>query len=235
MADLELKAQKVIGVDSTFAHKVYKKDDGSQTVFEISSDEILAWQLTYHTLTAANYAILYALWQSKKLLLPFTWLNPFDEEWNVQFLKTPKFQIFGGNKRSCSFTLKMISATGADITDPVCSITTPTSNPTYDNGSTSTITLGGVASDNVGVTSVTWENDRGGSGSASGTTSWSITGIALSSGENVIEVTAFDAQGNSHMDSITVTYTPAASGNINDEAGALITDEAGTGIGDEGS
>jgi hypothetical protein len=40
---------------------------------------------------------------------------------------------------------------------------------------------------------VSWSNDRGGSGVATGTTSWSVTGITLQSGANVITVTARDA------------------------------------------
>ena len=39
----------------------------------------------------------------------------------------------------------------------------------------STLALSGTASDNVGVTQVSWANDRGGSGNASGTTSWSVS------------------------------------------------------------
>jgi Bacterial Ig domain len=101
--------------------------------------------------------------------------------------------------------------TGAgDTTDPTVSITSPTSNATYDNGSTATIDLGGSSSDDTGVTSVTWSNDRGGSGTTTGTTSWSISGISLSSGDNVITVTAHDAASNTGTDQITVTYTPPA-------------------------
>jgi hypothetical protein len=38
------------------------------------------------------------------------------------------------------------------------------------------LSIGGTASDNVDV-QVTWVNDRGGSGTASGTTSWSVPAI----------------------------------------------------------
>ncbi len=60
----------------------------------------------------------------------------------------------------------------------------------------------------MGVTQVTWSNDRGGSGVASGTTSWSVTGIALQSGSNVLTVTARDAANNVGTDTLTVNYTP---------------------------
>jgi hypothetical protein len=100
-----------------------------------------------------------------------------------------------------------ITVTYTDTTAPAITITSPTSNPTYSTSS-STVSLGGTASDNVGVTQVTWSNDRGGSGTASGTTAWTISNIALQSGANVITVTAHDAAGNTGPDTITVTYTP---------------------------
>jgi len=93
-----------------------------------------------------------------------------------------------------------------DSTAPTCVITSPTSNPTYSTSS-STISLGGTTSDNVGVTSVTWANDRGGGGAATGTTSWSITGVALSLGWNNVTVTSHDAASNTASDVITITYT----------------------------
>jgi hypothetical protein len=66
--------------------------------------------------------------------------------------------------------------------------------------------LAGVAADNVGVTSVTWANSRGGSGSASGTANWSVASIALQPGDNVITVTARDAAGNQRTAALTVAY-----------------------------
>jgi hypothetical protein len=90
-------------------------------------------------------------------------------------------------------------------------ITTPTSASTYTTAG-SPLNLGGTATDAVGVTQVTWTNDRGGSGSASFTpgasVNWTINGIALLNGQNVITVTAQDAAGNPGTDTLTVTYTP---------------------------
>ena len=59
-----------------------------------------------------------------------------------------------------------------------------------------------------GVTAITWSNDRGGSGSASPTVTWTVENIPLQLGQNVITVTALDAAGNSATDTLTVTYTP---------------------------
>ena len=99
----------------------------------------------------------------------------------------------------------------ADPKPPTVAITTPTSSPTY-TASSSSLSIGGTASDNFtgpfGVTQVTWSNSLGGAGTCSGTTSWSASGIALSSGQNVITVTARDEAGNTGTGTLTVTYTP---------------------------
>ena len=99
---------------------------------------------------------------------------------------------------------RLVTGIGVDITQPTVTITSPTSNPTYSTG-TSPLTIGGTASDALGVTQVTWANDRGGSGTATGTTSWSASGIVLQSGSNVLTVTARDAAGNTASDTLTVT------------------------------
>ncbi len=96
-----------------------------------------------------------------------------------------------------------------DVEDPTISITTPTSNEVH-NTDTTPVSLGGTASDNVGVVFVNWTNNAtGGSGAATGTTSWSAD-VPLAEGENNITVTADDAAGNSASDNITVVYTPSA-------------------------
>jgi len=56
---------------------------------------------------------------------------------------------------------------------------------------------------------VSWANSRGGSGVASGTTSWSTPSIAVQPGINVITVTALDAAGNAAGAVLTVTYNTA--------------------------
>jgi hypothetical protein len=57
------------------------------------------------------------------------------------------------------------------------------------------------------VTQVTWTNNRGGTGVATGTTSWSVPSIAFQPGTNIITVQARDAAGNLGNDVLTVTYT----------------------------
>jgi len=89
------------------------------------------------------------------------------------------------------------------------SITGPTSSSSYSTTS-STLALGGAASDDKGVVSIAWSNDRGGSGMASGTSSWSVPSVTLQGGTNVITITAQDAAGNKGTGVLTVDYSAPA-------------------------
>jgi hypothetical protein len=126
-----------------------------------------------------------------------------------------------------------VTYTPPDTTAPTVTIASPTSNPTFTTSS-SPLALGGTAADDVGVTQDTWANDRGGSGTATGTTSWSVNGIVLQPGANVLTVTARDAVGNPATDTLTVTYTPPNNGlvaaySFNEGAGTTVTDASGNG------
>jgi len=94
----------------------------------------------------------------------------------------------------------------SDTVKPTVAITLPTTQPTYST-TAPTIALSGTASDNTGVTSVTWTNSAGGSGTATGTTSWSVPSLTLQTGTNTLTVTARDAAGNQTSTSLAVTYT----------------------------
>jgi hypothetical protein len=119
-----------------------------------------------------------------------------------------------------------------DPTPPTVAITTPTTAATFTT-TTSPIALGGTAADNIAVTQVTWSNDRGGSGTASGTTNWSASAIALQSGSNVLTVTARDGAGNTGVATLTVTYTPSsglvAAYAFDEGAGTTSADASGNG------
>jgi hypothetical protein len=69
----------------------------------------------------------------------------------------------------------------------------------------SAINLAGTAADDGTIVRVAWSTNRGQSGTADGTTSWTIQGLTLLSGENVITVTADDEAGNTGNASVTVT------------------------------
>jgi len=100
--------------------------------------------------------------------------------------------------------------TTTDTTVPTVSISTPTTGSTYST-TQSTINITGTASDDRGLSQVTWVNSLGGSGVASGTTSWSIASIPLQVGTNVITVTAVDSSGNRATDSLSVTRSSTTS------------------------
>lgn len=109
---------------------------------------------------------------------------------------------------ACTVTMdvdKSATATFTDIALPTITITSPTSNPSYNTSSTSLI-LVGRASDNMGVTQVSWSNTTtGASGTADGTTNWTASGIVLQRGTNVLTVAARDAAGNTGTNTLTVT------------------------------
>ena len=94
-----------------------------------------------------------------------------------------------------------------DTTPPSVAITDPVSNATYTTNNPQ-LMMAGAASDNIGVTTVSWSNNRGGSGVCTGTAAWSIDLISLASGENVITVSASDASGNVGASTLTAIYSP---------------------------
>jgi Matrixin/Glucodextranase, domain B len=92
--------------------------------------------------------------------------------------------------------------TAPDTTPPTLNITSPAAATV--STSASSIGFNGSASDNVGVTAVTWSTGFGESGTASGTTNWSAT-IPLLEGANTIAIKAADAAGNTSWRSVVVT------------------------------
>jgi len=95
----------------------------------------------------------------------------------------------------------------------VVAFTAPTRGSAYITLSP-TLNISGTAADGDGVKQVIWSTDKGGSGIASGTTSWRVKGIALQAGSNVITVTAHDMKGNATVAILNVTYdtSPRVSG-----------------------
>ena len=97
-------------------------------------------------------------------------------------------------------TINVINGVGAP---PTITITSPTADPTFAS-SASVITLAGTAADAEGIASVAFTSDRGGSGSATGTTNWTAN-VPLTAGANIITVTVTDTNGNTASDILTVT------------------------------
>jgi hypothetical protein len=95
-----------------------------------------------------------------------------------------------------------------DTISPSIAITAPTASGSY-TATAASLSLGGTASDNVSVVAVTWRNSAtGATGTASGTSAWSVSNAPLVAGNNIIVVTARDAAGNIGSASLSVSYNP---------------------------
>lgn len=92
-----------------------------------------------------------------------------------------------------------------DKTPPTLQITNPGSSIV--STTASSIMFQGIATDNVGVTSVTWATAAGASGTAAGTLTWTAGGIPLLVGTNTVTIRAFDAAGNAAWRAVTVVRT----------------------------
>ena len=71
--------------------------------------------------------------------------------------------------------------------------------------SASSLAMNGTARDSSGIASVTWTNSSGGSGTAIGTSTWSIAGVPLLVGANTITVRAINLAGVVTWRSVVVT------------------------------
>ncbi|MBA3938189.1 MAG: hypothetical protein H0X38_12055 [Planctomycetes bacterium] len=94
----------------------------------------------------------------------------------------------------------------ADTTAPTIAITAPSSSGTFSTTATTTA-VSGTAADAGGLAAVTFADDHGHSGTATGTTAWSIASVPLAVGATVVTVTATDASGNASTAVITITRT----------------------------
>jgi len=120
---------------------------------------------------------------------------------------------------SARWTVETMTSTGAgpwsvamafavpDSVKPAVGIVAPSGAGSTWETKHSVIQMSGTASDNGAVASVSWSNSRGGSGTATGTTSWSAN-VAAKAGINVITITARDSAGNSTSTTLTVVQVP---------------------------
>ncbi len=97
-----------------------------------------------------------------------------------------------------------------DTTPPSIAINSPTNDQTF---TTSSITVSGIASDNLGLSKVEVKVGTGTWQLVSGTASWSKT-VNLASGSNTIYARATDTSGNIKDASVIATYTPQTAGKI---------------------
>lgn len=91
----------------------------------------------------------------------------------------------------------------SDLEKPVVQITLPTDKVYYVSGKTPQ-PFGVTATDNIGVSSCTYTNDRGGSGSLALSSGIYRANVALFEGENKLTGSCVDAAGNSTSDEQTI-------------------------------
>lgn len=106
--------------------------------------------------------------------------------------------VAGSNDRNiyCFLTSEVV-----DTVKPTVTITSPSSG---DTSASTTVTISGTASDNVGISKVQISKDGINWIDATGTTSWSGT-LTLNKGSNTIYAKATDTSGNTQTTSITVS------------------------------
>ena len=107
-----------------------------------------------------------------------------------------------GNETTASITVTYMPP---DTESPQLAILSPISSGIYSTEQEK-ISLSGSASDNKGVSSITWTNNTGGAGTAVGTTSWSVSDITLTEGENIVTLVAKDASDNQTSMQFSVMY-----------------------------
>jgi hypothetical protein len=88
---------------------------------------------------------------------------------------------------------------------PLVAITSPTASAGTAVGEDS-VSLAGIAAAEAGIASMSWTNDRGGSGTIAPAANWTLADVALQPGDNRITVTATDGAGRVGSDTLDVTY-----------------------------
>jgi hypothetical protein len=112
-----------------------------------------------------------------------------------------------GDESPCSIGASAVAQIDFSVSPtPTIAITSPTSNSTYSTADPF-LTLGGTASDDVGVSWVAWVTDRGANGMAIGTTNWTAFGIVLHPGSNILTVIAQNVAGSIARATLTVTLS----------------------------
>jgi len=197
-----------ICVGGNQAWKVFDLNNGGSPIL-VSSNNVSFQVLGFDFTNTVAYV---ATWRS---VLVYDFSNP-SQPLLLRSYSTPSRAY---DVKAAGKTLYVAGADGgfsiltlSDINPPEVFITMPTSASVYTN-TTGTLNLSGTADDNLGlaqgiVAGVAWANSRGGGGNAPGTTNWTVSGIALLPGTNILTVTAFDATGNSSNVALTVFYQP---------------------------
>ena len=108
--------------------------------------------------------------------------------------------VFDSNRQSATQTAGVTLAattapsSGTTKTTPVTvSLSTPSA--AIVNVNASTFSMAGTASGGAGITKVTWQSSTGSTGTATGTSHWTVSSIPLLVGTNTIIIRAYDCNG----------------------------------------
>jgi len=129
-------------------------------------------------------------------------------------LKIGRIGLYSWGNAGCEFENLLVESeagilySSVDLKTPTIEFLTPTNADSYDSSDAS-LNMAGIASDDMEVSTVSWDSSHGASGMATGTTNWVISEIPLTEGENIITVTATDKAGNKRSRTMAVKYTPA--------------------------
>ncbi len=107
-------------------------------------------------------------------------------------------------------SITFINSEELDNECPSIYVLSPTSEP-YFVTSEESITLSGIADDNIALSKVSFSTSSGNSGIALGTNEWVIPNLYLEFGDNVVDITAIDASNNETTVSITITRNQSLS------------------------
>jgi len=166
-----------VSITSPTTASTYDTTVGNTTVSGTASDNVDLDRVTYQLSGATTSAEIVCTgttsWTTGSLSL-----NDGDTTITVRAYDTSE------NSTSDALTVT------TDTVNPSVTITSPTSSTTY-NTTGSTVNIGGTASDNVGLSHITYQLSGATTSSevtCSGTTSWSASSVSLNNGNTTITV-----------------------------------------------
>ena len=102
--------------------------------------------------------------------------------------------------------LVQFNATIPDTTSPSLTVRFPTDGTEFNTILANTY-LSGNAADENGISGISWVNNRGGQGTATGAESWAIGPLTLAAGDNLVTVRATDTAGNFTEKTLLIRFT----------------------------
>jgi fibronectin type 3 domain-containing protein len=202
----------ITAVDNSNNESGYSSEIQITAAFSLSAVPGLAWEARDGDIS--GYRIYYGTasgsYSSSKdvgIVTQYSFDNLSLEAGVTYYLIVRAYNAIGESDNSNEVAWTISAPPVVDTTKPLIAVSSPTVEAVYQTNS-NTMEISGTASDNIGITQISWNSSRGGSGQAAGTTSWVISAVGLLEGENVITIAASDAAGNEGSTILTVNYIP---------------------------